>query len=39
MAEGTPAQIMKNPKSLTGRYLAGIEKIDVPTERRSQAKG
>ena len=29
MAEGTPAQIMANPKSITGQYLAG--KIDIVT--------
>lgn len=34
VATGTPAEIMKNPKSLTGRYLAGIEQIPVPKKRR-----
>ncbi|MFO1518149.1 MAG: excinuclease ABC subunit UvrA [bacterium] len=34
VAEGTPAQIMKNPKSLTGLYLSGKEAIEVPRERR-----
>ncbi|MGB8601553.1 MAG: excinuclease ABC subunit UvrA, partial [Rhizomicrobium sp.] len=37
IAEGTPEEIMANPKSLTGKYLAGIEKIDVPTKRRKAA--
>lgn len=36
VAKGTPAQIIKNKKSLTGRYLAGIEKIDIPKTRRKQ---
>ncbi len=30
IAEGTPLQIEKNKKSLTGQYLAGTKKIDVP---------
>ncbi|MDR2213126.1 MAG: excinuclease ABC subunit UvrA, partial [Pseudomonadales bacterium] len=33
VAQGTPAQIIKNPKSLTGRYLAGKESIAVPKHR------
>ena len=34
VAEGTPQQIQKNPKSLTGQYLAGREFIEVPKRRR-----
>ena len=34
VAVGTPEEVMKNPKSITGRYLAGIEKIPVPETRR-----
>jgi excinuclease ABC subunit A len=34
MAEGTPLQIEKNKKSLTGRYLSGELKIPVPKQRR-----
>ena len=34
VACGTPKEIMNNPKSLTGRYLSGKEKIEVPTKRR-----
>ena len=34
MAAGTPEEVMKNPNSLTGKYLSGIEKIDVPKIRR-----
>ncbi|MGV8172170.1 MAG: excinuclease ABC subunit UvrA, partial [Candidatus Woesearchaeota archaeon] len=33
-AKGTVAQIIKNPKSITGEYLAGIRRIDVPKTRR-----
>ncbi len=35
VAEGTPAQVQKNLKSLTGQYLAGKEFIEVPKKRRS----
>jgi excinuclease ABC subunit A len=34
MAQGTPEEILKNPKSLTGQYLSGAKKIPVPTQRR-----
>jgi excinuclease ABC subunit A len=34
VAEGTPAQIMREPKSLTGQYLSGKRKIEVPKDRR-----
>jgi excinuclease ABC subunit A len=34
IAEGTPAQVMKVKKSLTGAYLSGRLKIDVPKKRR-----
>ncbi|MDE3164800.1 MAG: excinuclease ABC subunit UvrA, partial [Acidobacteriota bacterium] len=34
VAEGTPKQIRKNPRSLTGRYLAGTERIPLPELRR-----
>ena len=30
-AQGTPKEIMDNKKSLTGRYLSGELKIEVPT--------
>ncbi len=35
VAQGTPEEIEKNPKSLTGQYLSGEKKIDVPTSRRN----
>ena len=34
VAAGTPAEVMANPKSLTGQYLSGKKKIPVPAERR-----
>jgi excinuclease ABC subunit A len=33
VAQGTPADIMKNPRSLTGKYLNGEREITVPTKR------
>lgn len=39
VAEGTPREISRNKNSLTGKYLAGIEAIPVPsTRRRGSAK-
>lgn len=37
-AEGTPEQLMKDPKSLTGKYLSGEKFIPVPVERRETTK-
>lgn len=34
VAAGTPQEVMANPNSLTGRYLSGKERIEVPTTRR-----
>ncbi|MGN6557000.1 MAG: excinuclease ABC subunit UvrA, partial [Solirubrobacterales bacterium] len=34
IAAGTPKQVAKDPSSLTGQYLSGKKKIDVPEERR-----
>lgn len=33
VAAGTPQHIKTNAHSLTGKYLAGIEKIEIPEER------
>ena len=33
VAQGTPADVMKAPKSLTGQYLCGKRKIAVPDQR------
>lgn len=35
VACGTPQQVIKNPNSLTGQYLSGKRKIDVPKKRRA----
>jgi excinuclease ABC subunit A len=34
MAQGTAAQIEANPASLTGRYMSGALRIEVPAQRR-----
>ncbi len=34
IAAGTPAAVKKNPSSLTGQYLSGKKRIEVPEERR-----
>jgi len=34
VAQGTPAEVMANPRSLTGRYLSGELPIPVPKKRR-----
>ena len=34
VAEGSPQEIMLNKRSLTGKYLSGDLKIDVPSTRR-----
>ena len=33
VAQGTPADIMNNPKSLTGKYLTGELSVDIPERR------
>jgi excinuclease ABC subunit A len=33
-AEGTPAQVMANPGSLTGKYLTGEREIELPADGR-----
>jgi excinuclease ABC subunit A len=38
VAQGTPAEVMKNPASLTGRYLSGELSIPVPKKRRKSSK-
>ena len=39
IAAGTPKEVEKNNKSLTGQYLAGKKYIPVPSERRREDKG
>ncbi len=38
VASGTPAEVMANPKSLTGQYLSGALEIAVPPQRRKAKK-
>ena len=38
VACGTPKEVMANPNSITGRFLSGIEKIEVPKKRRKGNK-
>ena len=38
VAAGTPEEVINNPNSITGRYLKGIEKIDIPKKRRKGNK-
>ncbi|MBT1072055.1 excinuclease ABC subunit UvrA [Pelotalea chapellei] len=38
VAQGTPDEVMKNPESLTGRYLSGDLTIPVPKKRRKPSK-
>lgn len=39
MATGTPEEIMHNPASLTGQYLSGIKRIEVPKRRKQPNQG
>ena len=39
VAEGTPAELMKNPKSITGPWLAGIKQLPIPKTRKAKTKG
>ncbi len=34
VAEGLPEEVMRNPDSLTGQYLTGVRRIEVPPQRR-----
>jgi excinuclease ABC subunit A len=34
IAQGTPEEIMDNPKSITGQYLSGTREIPIPKQRR-----
>ena len=38
VAEGTPMEIMENEKSITGQYLSGKKRIDIPQVRRKPNK-
>ncbi len=38
VAKGTPEEVKNNEKSITGRYLSGKEKIEIPKKRRKGNK-
>ena len=38
IAAGTPEEVMKNKDSLTGKYLTGLYKVDIPAVRRKGNK-
>ena len=38
VASGTPEEVSKNPKSLTGQFLSGEDKIQTPKKRRKIQK-
>ena len=38
LAEGSPAEIMRDPKSITGPYLSGKKRLHVPAVRKSRGK-
>ena len=38
VASGTPGEVSKNPKSLTGQFLSGKDKIQTPKKRRKIQK-
>lgn len=38
VAQGTPCDVIRHPESLTGQYLAGQRRIEVPVKRRSRSK-
>ncbi len=39
IAQGTPAEVMAVPESLTGQYISGVRQVPVPKERRKPVKG
>jgi excinuclease ABC subunit A len=39
IAQGSPDDIMADPKSLTGQYLSGTRQIPLPKQRRQPQKG
>jgi excinuclease ABC subunit A len=38
VAQGTPAEVMANPNSLTGQYLTGFQQVPIPKQRRKWEK-
>jgi excinuclease ABC subunit A len=38
VAQGTPAELMANPKSITGPWLSGKRQLPVPSRRKARGK-
>ena len=38
VAQGTPREIMANPKSITGPWLSGARQMPIPSKRKSRGK-
>jgi excinuclease ABC subunit A len=38
VAHGTPDEVAQNSASITGQFLSGVDKIDVPKKRRQVSK-
>jgi excinuclease ABC subunit A len=38
IAKGTPAEVCEHPESVTGRFLSGRERIEIPATRRKTDK-
>ena len=38
VAQGTPAQVMADPASVTGPYLSGVKSITLPSHRKTRTK-
>jgi excinuclease ABC subunit A len=39
VAEGTPAEVMREPRSVTAQYLTGAKRIEIRAERRTPRRG
>lgn len=38
VSAGSPIEVFNDPKSPTGKFLSGVEKIDIPNNRRTPSK-
>ena len=38
VAAGLPADVLANPASVTGKFLTGVERIDIPAKRRAKTR-
>src|SRR5262249_14476217 len=38
VAAGKPVEVITNPQSITGKYLTGEARIELPTKRRERSK-